>query len=158
MEHNTRSEERQRLALAFWGSVRRPWKAATCTEDVNGIWTWAAEEFVLMGLSEDSTVESTLHRQCPRPPMLKTDPQELGKRGPGTQHTVATTKLCPNKKMPSGVRKTRVIWIMDAAKGALKPVLRYIRAQETPGRMRPGRWPREVQQCGHSAHRGLERL
>ena len=71
--------------------------------------------------------------------MLKADPQELDKWGRGTQGTMATTKPCPNKKLPSGAPKTRVIRIMDAVKGALKPVLRYVRAHETSGRTRPSR-------------------
>ena len=58
---------------------------------------------------------------------------------------MTTTKLCPNKKLPSGAPKTRVIRIMDAVKGALKPVLRYVRARKQASLARLGGWPRGVQ-------------
>ena len=160
-EHSMHTEERQRLASIFWDSMRRPWKAAVCAEDVNGMWhtwTWAAEEFLLMELGEDSTVESALRVHWPGPPVVKADPMELEKRVRGTSHTVATTKLCPNKKLPSGAPKTRAIRIMDAVKGALKQVLRYVRAQEQAGLTRVGGWPRGVEPCWLSAHRGMDQL
>ena len=79
--------------------------------------------------------------------MVKTEPRQLDKRGRGTQRTITTTKLCPNKKLPSGAPKTRVIRIMDTVKGALKQVLQYVRAHELAELTRLGRWPRGVKQC-----------
>ena len=140
-EHNMHTKERQRLASTFWDNVRTPWKAAVCAEDVNGMWhtwTWAAEKFLLMKLREDITVELTLRMHWPGPPVVKTDPREVDKRGRGTSCTVTTTRLCSNKKLPSGAPKTRVIHIMDAVKGALKQVLRYVRAQEQANLARLG--------------------
>ena len=87
-EHNMHTEERQRLAAVFWDSVSKPWKAAICEEDVNGMWntwTWAAEEFLLMERGEDNTVESTLRRHWLGPPVAKTNLRELDQRGRGTQ-------------------------------------------------------------------------
>ena len=103
-------------------------------------------------------MEPALRMQWPGPPVVKADPMELEKRGRGTSHTVATTKPCPNKKLPSGAPKTRAIRFMDAVKGALKQVLRYVRAQEQAGLTRVGGWPRGVEQCWLSAHRGMDQL
>ena len=83
-EHNMHTEERQRLASVFWDSVHESWKAVVCAEDVNRMWhtwTWAAEEFLLMELGEDSTVESALRMHWPGPQVVKTDLRELDKRG-----------------------------------------------------------------------------
>ena len=150
-EHNMHMEERQRLASIFWDSVRRPWKVAVCARDVNGMWhtwTWAAEEFLVMELGEDGTMESTVRMHWPGPPVAKTDAKELEKRGQGTLRTVAITKLCPNKKLPSGAPKTRVIRILDAVKGAVKQVLRYVWAQEQANLARLGGWPRWYSSAG----------
>ena len=115
-------------------------------------WTWAAEEFLLMELREDSTVKSTLRRHWPDPPVVKTDPRELDKWAEHAAHG-DHYQLCTNKKPPSGV-----IQIMDAVKGALKQVLQYVRAHERADMTRLGKWLRGVQQCWLSTHRGLDQL
>ena len=80
--------------------------------------------------------------------MPKSNAQELDKRGLGTLHTTSITKLCPNKKMPSGAPKTKAIQIMDAMRGALKLVLRYVREQEIFVETRPCRGPRRCSGAG----------
>ena len=60
--------------------------------------------------------------------------------------------------MPSGTSKIKAIQFMDAMRGSPKPVLRCVRAREVSAKTRPGRWPREVKQCWHSARKGPERL
>ena len=87
-------------------------------------WIWAAEEFLLLDLREDSRAEATMRTQWPR---AKATDREWDRRGRGTMRTVTVTKLCPNKSLPSGVPKTRVIQLLDVVRESLKPVQPYVR-------------------------------
>ena len=129
MKHDMQLTEYRELAQAFWDSMRRPWAMAIYQEDIDAMWctwTWAAEEFLLLRLHKDCTAASVMRSQWPGPPVLKITKPERNQRGRGATGTTTATKLCPNKKLPSGAPKTRVIKLMDAIKGSLKPVLRYI--------------------------------
>ena len=72
-------------------------------------WTWAAEEFLVVELNEDSRMESVLQQQWPGPLVLKRAARALEKRDGGTQSTTAVTKLFPNKKTPNRAPKTKAI-------------------------------------------------
>ena len=151
-------QEYRELAQAFWDSVRRPWAAAICKEDTDAMWcTWtrAAEEFLLLKLDEDCTATSVMQNQWLAPPVLKVTEPEMSERGRGTTRTTTVTRLCPNKKLPSGAPKTRVIQVMDA--GSLRPVQRYVHQQDTCEEVGPGGWPREVHRCWESARSGILR-
>ena len=81
------------------------------------------------------------------PPVLRTSDIEMERRGRGTARTLTVTKLCPNKKLPSGAQKTRAIQLMDAVRGSLKPVQRHVRRQEESLAIQRGRLPQEVERC-----------
>ena len=150
LKHNMQLTEHRALARAFLDSVRRPWAMAICQEDIDAMWctwTWAAEEFLLRKLDEDGTAASVMRSQWPGPPVLKVTKPEMNERGRGATHTTTVTNLCRNKKLPSGAPKMRVIKLMDAIRGSLKPVLRYVHQRETSEEIRPGKWPTEVQRC-----------
>ena len=46
-------------------------------------WTWVAEEFLLLELNKDGTMESVLQQKWLGPPVLKRTAQKLGKMGWG---------------------------------------------------------------------------
>ena len=72
-------------------------------------WTWAAEEFLLLDLQDDGSAEATMRAQWPGPPVLRTSGIEMDRQGRGTTRMLTVTKMCPNKKLPSGAPKTRAI-------------------------------------------------
>ena len=88
------------------------------------------------------THTATMRTQWPGPPVLKPTNRELDRRGRGTTRTMTLTKLCPNKKLPSGAPKTRATQLLDAVRRSPQ---RYVRWQEESLEAQPGRWPREVE-------------
>ena len=160
-EHGASMQEQEALAAALWNSVGRPWRTAARAENVNAMWstwTWAAEEYLLLPLEEGVASHDVMRLHWRGPPSLLPAERDSNIRGRGTAATTTVTKLCPNKKLPSGAPKTGLIRMMDAIKGALKPVQRYIRARESQTCPAPGPWPREVRTSWLAAHRGLSKL
>ena len=97
------------LANTFWSSLHGPWGAALRGEDTDAIWstwTWAVEE-LLLDLHDDGRAEATMRAQWPGPPVMRTSNIEMDTRGRGTTGTLFVTKLCLNKKLPSGAPITR---------------------------------------------------
>ena len=161
LKHDMQLTEYRGLAQAYWDSMHTPWAMAICQEDIDAMWcmwTWAAEEFLLLKLDEDCTAASIMQSQWPGPPILKVTKPEMNERGRGTTHTTTVAKVCPNKKLPSGAPKTRMIKLMNAIRGSLKPVLRYVHQREASEEIRPGKWPTEVQRCWEAARNGILRL
>ena len=76
-------------------------------------WTWAAEEF-RSDLHDDGSAEATMRTHWLGPLVLLTSDLEVDRWGRGTTRTLTVTKLCPNKKLPSGAPKTGAIQLMDA--------------------------------------------
>ena len=161
-DRNLPPQEQHDLANMFWSSLHWLWGAALRAEDTTdamwSTWTWAAEEFLLLDVREDGRAGATLRTQWPGPPVLRTTGLEMDRRGRGTTRTMTVTKLCPNKKLPSGAPKTRAIRLMDAVRGSRKPVQRYVRWQEESPEAQPARWPREVERSWQSARKGLTTL
>ena len=84
----------------------------------------------------------------PPPPALMQGGAHSEKRGRGTSSTTFTTKLCPNKKLPTAAPKTRVIRLLDAAKGSVRQVQRWAHGRERSATAAAAvrRWPRNIQQ------------
>ena len=108
------------------------------------MWTWAAKEFLLLELTEDSTKEYVMRTQWPGPPTVRLAQKEENKQGRGATRTTTVTKLCPNEKLPSGAPKMRTIRMMDVVKGSLRQVHNYVRQQKNMAGIRLGHRPKEV--------------
>ena len=125
-------------------------------------WTWVAEEFLPLELTENSTKEHVMRTQWPTPPTVRLAEKEDSKRGRGTTRTTTVTKLCPTKKLPCRAPKTRTMGMMDAVKGSMRQVHRYVRQQENMASIRRGaglgKWPCAGKQprracCNYSGRR-----
>ena len=110
--------------------------------------------------AEGNTAKWLLQHRWTGPPTLTQGSTLSEKRGRGTSSTTFTTRLCPNKKLPTGAPKTRFIRLLDAAKGSVQQVQRWVRGRDrlaTPATT-VQMWPRNVQQQWQAACDRLREL
>ena len=77
--------------------------------------------------------------------VVKMSEQEAGNRGCESACTAKVTKLCRNKKLPSGALEARTVEPMHAVKGSRNPVHKKMQRQEASPEIRASGWPREVE-------------